>query len=110
MINELTDDETFVQSFSRTQSLTSTLNLQLISDDTLDELFFDTDSPLELTHNNLNKVNRRNAMSVSNYIYNLQLPAGVNGRTYSPQLPANPRYSLRQWNNTPVSTAGTVVN
>jgi hypothetical protein len=110
MINELTDDETFVQSFSRTQSLTSTLNLQLISDDTLDELFFDTDSPLELTHNNLNEVNRRNAMSVSNYIYNLQLPAGVNGRTYSPPLPANPRYSLRQWNNTPVSTAGTVVN
>ncbi|EFX81207.1 hypothetical protein DAPPUDRAFT_317912 [Daphnia pulex] len=82
MINELTDDETFVQSFSRTQSLTSTLDLQLISDDTLDELFFDTDSPLELTHNNLNEVNRRNAMSVSNYIYNQQLPAGVNELAY----------------------------
>ncbi|EFX65995.1 hypothetical protein DAPPUDRAFT_263813 [Daphnia pulex] len=93
MIDETTDDETFLQSFSRTQSLTLTLDLQLISDDTLDELFVDTDSHPELTHNNLNEVNWRNGVSVSNYIHNLQLPVGVNGCTYSPQLPANPRYS-----------------
>jgi hypothetical protein len=57
MIDEPTDDETFVQSFSRTQSLTSTLDLKLIADDTLDELFVDRDSHPELTQNILNEVN-----------------------------------------------------
>ncbi len=113
VIDDKTDEETIMDfgldSPSRTASQTSTLDLQLISDETLDELFIDADSHPELTHNSVNEVNWRNVVSVSQYIRDLQLPGGVDGRIYSPQLPAHPRYSRRQWNNMPVPTADMLV-
>ena len=107
-MDDQTDDETLLlDSPSRTASRASTLDLQLIADDTLDELFIDAGSHPELTHNSMDDVNWRNVVSVSQYIRDLQLPGGVDGRIYSPQPPAHPRYSRRQW-NTPVPTADMV--
>ncbi|EFX81148.1 hypothetical protein DAPPUDRAFT_242656 [Daphnia pulex] len=108
VIEDRTDDEKILlNSPFRTASRTSTLDLQLISDDTLDELCIDADSHPELTHSSMNEVNWRNVVSVSQYIRDLQLQGGVDRRIYSPQLPAHPRYSRRQW-NTPVPTADMV--
>jgi len=105
-MDDQTDDETIIlDSPSRSASRASTLDLQLLSDDTLDELFVNTDSHPELTQDNYNNTNWKNVISISNYIRDLQLPGGVDGRTYTPQLPANPPYSRHQWNNTPATEA-----
>ncbi|EFX81203.1 hypothetical protein DAPPUDRAFT_102735 [Daphnia pulex] len=101
VIEERTDDEKILlDSPSRTASRTSTLDLQLMSDDTLDELFIDADSNPELTHNSMNEVNWRNVVSVSQYIRDLQLPGGVdrqpspNNRLHQRRIRPQPHTSV----------------
>jgi hypothetical protein len=55
----------------------------------------------------MDEVNLRNVVSVSQYIRDLHLQGGVDRRIYSPQPPADSRYSRRQW-NTPVPAADMV--
>ena len=65
-------------------SETSTVDLNLLDDTTLDELYVNLDSHPALTRDPMDQVHWGNTVRVSNYIRDLQQPGGVGGRVWTP--------------------------
>jgi hypothetical protein len=65
-------------------SETSTVDLNLLDDTTLDELYVNLDTHSALTRDPMDQVHWGNTVRVSNYIRDLQQPGGVGGRVWTP--------------------------
>ena len=65
-------------------SQASTVDLTLLDDATLDELYVNPDSHPALTRDAMDQVHWGNTVKISNYIRDLQQPGGVGGRVWTP--------------------------
>jgi hypothetical protein len=65
-------------------SQASTVDLTMLDDATLDELYVNPDSHPALTRDAMDQVHWGNTVKISNYIRDLQQPGGVGGRVWTP--------------------------
>ena len=65
-------------------SQASTVDLTMLDDTTLDELYVNPDSHLALTRAAIDQVHLGNTLKISRFIQDLQKPGGVDGRTWTP--------------------------
>jgi hypothetical protein len=65
-------------------SQASTVDLTMLDDTTLDELYVNPDSHPALTRDAMDQVHWGNTVKISNYIRDLQQPGGVGGRVWTP--------------------------
>ena len=65
-------------------SQASTVDLTMLYDTTLDELYVNPDSHPGLTRDAMDQVHWGNTLKISRFIQDLQKPGGVDGRTWTP--------------------------